>query len=128
MAEEKNFENRIKNYLHSIGCYPAGFPEDKMNMPQIGWYFKVWGGGFQKAGIPDLICCIKGRFIAIEVKASTGRASELQKLNTNRIRDSGGDAVILFPSGFEQFKEDLNHSIEALKYDSYFPPLEDEYK
>lgn len=128
MAEEKTFENKIKNFLHSVGVYPAGLGEDKMNVPQIGWYTKIWGGGYQKAGIPDLICCIKGRFIAIEVKASNGRPSELQKLNTNRIRDSGGDALFLYPSGFEQFKEDLKHSIEALKYDSYFPPLEGEYK
>lgn len=128
MAEEKNFENRIKNYFHSVGIYPAGYPEHKMNADPVGWYFKVWGGGFQKAGIPDLICCIRGRFISIEVKASHGSATEIQKINTNRIRDSGGDGVILFPSGFEQFKEELNTLIKAFDESVCSALLKYEYK
>ena len=33
-----------------------------------GWWFKVHGGPFTKAGIPDLIGCVHGRFFAFEVK------------------------------------------------------------
>jgi hypothetical protein len=43
--------------------------------------------------------------IAVEVKASDGRPSELQKLNISRINNSGGIGVFLYPEGFEQFKE-----------------------
>ena len=32
------------------------------------YYIKVWGGGYQRSGIPDLIICLKGRFMAIELK------------------------------------------------------------
>lgn len=128
MAEEKLFENRIKNWFHSIGIYPAGYGKDKMTVPQIGWYTKIWGGGYQKSGIPDIIACVKGSFLSVEVKASNGRASELQKLNTNRIRDSGGNACFLYPSGFEQFKTDLLHMIEMLKYDSFVENLQEVYK
>lgn len=115
MAEEKLFEGRLKNWLHSIGVYPAGYGEDRMNVPMVGWYTKIWGGGYQKSGIPDMICCIKGQFVSIEVKAQNGRPSELQKLNTHRIRDSGGYGVFLYPSGFAQFQEDvidlINHTV-----------------
>jgi hypothetical protein len=109
MAEEKNFEHKVERFLQGCGIYPAGFPEDKITTTPVGWYFKVWGGGFQKSGIPDLICNIKGHFVAVELKAETGRPSALQKLNTNRIRDSGGDACFLYPSGFEDFKRDIKN-------------------
>lgn len=113
MAEEKLFEGQIKKYFHSVGIYPAGFPSDRMEVPIIGWYTKIWGGGFQKSGIPDLIACVNGVFIGIEVKASNGRASELQKLNVRRINQSGGVGVVLYPEGFEQFKKILKGVINC---------------
>lgn len=105
MAGEKLFENKIKRFFHSIGVYPAGFPKDKMQIPPIGWYFKMWGGGFQKSGIPDIIACVNGIFTAVEVKASNGRPSELQKLNVKRINEAEGIAIILYPEGFDDFKK-----------------------
>jgi len=38
----------------------AGFPGS--------FWFKVHGGPFQQAGLPDLIGCVQGRFLALEVK------------------------------------------------------------
>lgn len=113
MAEEKMFEGQVKRYLHSIGIYPAGFPTDRMKIPMVGWYTKIWGGGFQKSGIPDLILCVNGFFVSAELKAPNGRPSELQKLNTDRINKSGGIGVILYPEGFEQFKELLKGVIDC---------------
>ncbi len=113
MAEEKLFEGRIKKFLHSVGIYPAGYPTDRMGAGMVGWYTKIWGGGFQKAGIPDLICCVNGFTLAVEIKASNGRPSELQKLNISRINKSGGIGVFLYPEGFEQFKELVKGVIEC---------------
>lgn len=113
MAEEKLFENRVKKYLHSIGVYPAGFPSDKMQVPMVGWYTKIWGGGFQKSGIPDLICCINGITVAVELKASSGRPSELQKLNISRINKSNGLGLFLYPAGFEDFKKIISEVIQC---------------
>lgn len=76
-----------------------------MEEEQIGWFTKIWGGGFQKSGIPDLLACINGIFISIELKASNGRPSDLQKMNTSRINKSNGIGVILYPEGFKEFKE-----------------------
>lgn len=89
---EKQFENKIKNFLkfHDI------------------WYFKVWGGGYSKAGIPDLICCIGGKFVALELKSDTGKPTELQKYNIKKIKESGGIGLILYPDDFEDFKDLVN--------------------
>lgn len=128
MAEEKLFEGKLKGWMKSIGIYPAGYDEEKMVVTPIGWYTKIWGGGFQKSGIPDIIACVKGQFVSIEVKAQNGRPSELQELNTGRIRNSGGHGVFLYPSGFGQFKADVTSMLEQLKYDSFCHQLQEVYK
>ena len=122
MASEKLFEKKVEKYLHSIGVYQAGTPSDRMKEKQIGWFTKIWGGGYQKSGIPDLILCVNGFFITVELKALKGKASELQKMNTARINQSNGIGIILFPDGFEQFKEimkgviNCKHHIQELTY------------
>ena len=82
---------------------------------QIGWFTKIWGGGYQKSGIPDLILCVNGIFITVELKGSKGRPSDLQKMNTARINQSNGIGVILYPDGFEQFKK-IIEGVTSCKY------------
>lgn len=96
MAAEKDFENKIKKYLDSLSnC----------------WYFKFWAGPYSKSGIPDIIACINSKFVAIEVKAANGIASELQKRNIRLINECGGYGVILYPKDFESFKVELEEFI-----------------
>ena len=47
------------------------------------------------AGIPDIIACVDGRFVAFEVKTETGRLSRLQEVTLGRIRDAGGRAYMV---------------------------------
>lgn len=105
MASEKLFEKKVEKYLHSVGVYQAGTPSHRMETEQIGWFTKIWGGGYQKSGIPDLILCVNGIFISCELKASKGRPSDLQKMNTARVNRSNGIGIILYPDGFEDFKK-----------------------
>lgn len=84
-----------------------------MKEQQIGWFTKIWCGGYQKSGIPDLILCVNGIFVTVELKAPNGHASELQKMNTARINQSNGIGIILFPDGFEQFKEIMKGAINC---------------
>ena len=104
MTPEKRFENQIKAWFHRVGIYPAGCPNHKMKTGMVGWSSKIWGGGYQKSGIPDIIACVNGIFVAVEVKSATGTPSELQKINIERINGSGGIGVVLWPDGFDDFK------------------------
>lgn len=89
MASEKTFENKIKKFLDENNC----------------WYVKFFANGYTKKGVPDLLCCVNGYFLAIEVKAENGKATDLQKWNIEKIRFCGGKAFILRPSQFESFCE-----------------------
>lgn len=79
------------------------------------WYIKYWAGAqFTKSGIPDILACINGYFVGIEVKAQNGKPSELQLYNVRKINKSGGFAFVLYPSAWEQFKkfvQDLNRDV-----------------
>lgn len=48
-----------------------------------------------KRGIPDIIICYKGRFIALEVKSPTGQVAEIQKLRISEIQNSKGRALVV---------------------------------
>ena len=115
MAAEKNFEELVKRYLKSIGVYPLGTAPDKMTVPPIGYYEKRWGGGtFTKSGLPDLHIVCNGMSVDVELKAETGRISDLQKFVIKQIRSAGGFAFVLYPSGyldFVKFMTDLKHEI-----------------
>lgn len=51
-----------------------------------------------------MLCCINGHFVAIEVKAATGKPSELQEWNIQKIKDAKGIGIILYPKDFNKFK------------------------
>lgn len=117
MAKEKLFENQIKRYFHGVGIYPAGYPKNKMNVPITGWYIKYWAGAqFTKSGIPDILACINGHFVAVEVKAEDGTPSDLQILNCERINAGSGLAFVLYPSAFDDFKELINSMVQDNGY------------
>lgn len=119
---EKQFENQVKRWFRTMGIYQDGTPIQRMKEEQVGWFVKIWGGGFQKSGIPDMIAAINGIFFSIELKASNGEPSDLQEINTIRINRSNGIGVILYPEGFEEFKQlvegvlKCNSHIQELTY------------
>lgn len=47
------------------------------------------------AGIPDIIACCHGRFVAFEVKTETGKVTALQEATIRKIRESGGMAYVV---------------------------------
>lgn len=50
-----------------------------------------------RAGVPDIIACYKGRFIAIECKdkGKKKNVTELQLVHINKIIDAGGKAIVV---------------------------------
>ena len=81
IAGEKNFENKIKSYLKSIGAY----------------FIKTHGDRFSKVGTPDIIACVNGKFVALELKGKGGKPSELQLYHLECIRLAGGYGVVSAP-------------------------------
>ena len=74
---EKTLQNKVTNLLNEKDIY----------------YVKVWGGGYQSAGIPDLLICYKGVFIGCELKVNAKiTAQQLEHLY--KIKESGGIALI----------------------------------
>jgi len=66
------------------------------------WQFKVVGSPYQMAGVPDLLLCIEGRLIGLEVKFirpgeshahAMERTSPQQRVQIDRIRVAGGGAA-----------------------------------
>ncbi len=43
--------------------------------------WKEHGGMYGTAGIPDVICCLDGRFFAFEVKTPEGSVTKLQEVD-----------------------------------------------
>ena len=46
-----------------------------------------------QAGAPDIIACVKGRYVAIELKAHYGRMTPNQKAEAERTENAGGTYV-----------------------------------
>ena len=56
---------------------------------------KIWGGGYQSAGVPDLLICYYGHFIAMETKVKNNKTTPLQEYHINQIINSGGTAIVI---------------------------------
>ena len=79
--KESDVQKKIIDYLHSVGA----------------WTVKVIKAN--KNGVPDIIACLDGRFIALEVKrdeAARKKSDKEQPLQTRQIKQiirSGGIAA-----------------------------------
>lgn len=61
-----------------------------------------------RSGDPDLLICLCGRFIAIELKARKGaKISKLQIWKLNKITDAGGISLVVYPENWQDTKNIL---------------------
>ena len=74
---EKTITNSILKHLKSLpDCFA----------------YKEHGGMYGRAGLPDIICCYRGRFVAFEVKTDKGKLTKLQEATLQKITEAGGVA------------------------------------
>ena len=59
------------------------------------YYFFPATHGFGRSGVPDIICCLEGNFLAIECKAGNNKPTALQEREMKRIRNAKGDAFLI---------------------------------
>ena len=91
MTPEKKVKDKVVKLLKKYDAY----------------YFYPVMGGYGRSGIPDIISCYKGRFIAIECKAGKNQPTALQVDNIKRIRASGGIAVVVNETNWRSTLEDI---------------------
>lgn len=60
-----------------------------------GYMFMPVTGGYGKSGVPDIVGCLGGKFIAIECKANGGIPTALQLKNLRAIAAAGGHAFVI---------------------------------
>lgn len=101
----------IKNYTSSIGVRrkktntvsktPEGKVKDAVkailtNTPKT-WFFMPVQNGMGQAGIPDFICCVDGKFLAIETKSkyTSRKLTALQARQIELIQTASGTAVVV---------------------------------
>ena len=68
------------------------------------YYFMPPANGFGRAGIPDIIGCMDGHFIAIECKAGKGQTTPLQDRELNAILNAGGTVFIAREHNLDDLK------------------------
>lgn len=58
------------------------------------YYFFPATHGYGRSGVPDIIACVSGYFVAIECKAGANKPTALQEREMERINDAGGFALL----------------------------------
>jgi len=84
----------------------AATPESKVKKKVVdllkqhgAYFFYPVTGGYGRSGVPDIVCCWKGKFIGIECKTKGNKPTELQNKNLVDISNQGGVAIITDESG-----------------------------
>ena len=93
-------EGRIKNKL------------DKMLKSERVWFYSPQAGPFGRAGVPDRVAILGGRFIGIECKADrTKKPTALQLKCMKEIEMAGGKCFVVYDDEtIDKVREFINAS------------------
>ena len=78
------------------------------------YYFFPVMGGYGRSGIPDIIVCFRGHFIAIECKAGFNKTTLLQDKELAAIAAAGGITLVIREDTIELLRQELRR----IKYGS----------
>jgi len=93
MTPEGRVKEAIKKRLKKMGVHV--------------YYFFPLTGGYGKSGVPDIICCIHGRFVGIECKSGSAKPTELQKAQLQKIHIAGGLTFVVNELNFSGVMDTL---------------------
>jgi Holliday junction resolvase len=85
MTPEGKVKKQVKKILDDVGAY----------------HFSPMTAGYGRSGVPDIIACVKGKFIGIECKAGKNEPTLLQKHNMKLINQSGGLSIVVNEGNIE---------------------------
>lgn len=89
---EKDVKKEIKKILQSKGAYE----------------FSAMMNGFGRAGVPDIIACYKGYFIAIEAKYGKNTTTLAQDHELQAIKNSGGISMVINETNLQELRNVLD--------------------
>lgn len=89
----------------------AATPESKVKgkikalLKKYGVYYAMpIGTGFGNSGVPDFLCCVGGKFLAIEAKAGAGKTTALQEKNLREIKEAGGSTAVIYETNIDDLE------------------------
>jgi Holliday junction resolvase len=86
---EKRVKTKVESILKAEGAY----------------YFFPATHGYGRSGVPDIIACVDGHFLAVECKAGTNKPTALQVREIESIRLAGGVAVVVNEANWDTLPE-----------------------
>lgn len=69
------------------------------------YYFFPATHGFGRSGVPDIVACVSGLFLAIECKAGKNKITALQAREIQSIRKADGVAVVVNEENWDMLPE-----------------------
>ena len=100
---ESKVKKKLIDFLKSLGsdCF----------------YYMPVQNGMGQSGIPDILCCIKGRMVALECKATRKNdPTALQSFALDRIQKAGGVAWVVDDENVEQAIANIQEAIDNEHY------------
>jgi Holliday junction resolvase len=79
MTPEAKVKKKVVDVLKKNGAY----------------YFFPATGGYGRSGVPDIVSCYRGVFIAIECKAGTNKPTPLQQAEMGKIKQAQGFVLVV---------------------------------
>jgi hypothetical protein len=66
------------------------------------YFFYPATGGYGRSGVPDVVACVRGKFVGIECKAGDNTPTALQQRELQRIIDASGRALIVRETNLDE--------------------------
>lgn len=86
---EKKVKDKLRKYLSQLGIY----------------HFMPPANGFGRAGIPDIVGCYNGQFVAFECKAGKNKTTALQDREIANIQLAKGWAFVINEDNVDKVEE-----------------------
>lgn len=77
------------------------------------YHFYPATGGYGRNGVPDVVACVRGKFLGVECKAGDNVPTALQQRELQRIIDSMGRALIVRETNLDELEAIIKEMTNA---------------
>ena len=79
--------------------------KQRLNIIPNSWWVKIQLVALR--GIPDFLGCMRGKFVALELKVGNNKPTMLQAFVIKKIQEAGGYAKVVTPENLEEVLKEL---------------------